>query len=48
MGHALRGKEHIQYDNPFDVGMSGLLGYGAAYEAMHEADLLIPPGPAGA
>lgn len=41
IGHALRGKEHIQYDNPFDVGMSGLLGYGAAYEAMHECDLLI-------
>jgi pyruvate dehydrogenase (quinone) len=41
VGHALRGKEWIQYDNPFDVGMSGLLGYGAAYEAMHEADLLI-------
>lgn len=30
-----------QYDNPFDVGMSGLLGYGAAYEATHECDLLI-------
>ncbi|GAB2839853.1 pyruvate dehydrogenase [Actinoallomurus bryophytorum] len=41
VAHALRGKEWIQYDNPFDVGMSGLLGYGAAYEAMHEADLLI-------
>ncbi|MCW2859454.1 MAG: hypothetical protein JWP48_1162 [Actinoallomurus sp.] len=41
VGHALRGKEWIQYDNPFDVGMSGLLGYGAAYEAMHQADLLI-------
>ncbi len=41
VGHALRGKEWIQYDNPFDVGMSGLLGYGAAYEAMHECDLLI-------
>jgi pyruvate dehydrogenase (quinone) len=41
VGHALRGKEWIQYDNPFDVGMSGLLGYGAAYEAMHEADLLL-------
>ncbi|HZF90327.1 pyruvate dehydrogenase [Streptomyces sp.] len=41
VGHALRGKEHIQYDNPFDVGMSGLLGYGAAYEATHECDLLI-------
>ncbi len=41
IGHAFGGKEHIQYDNPFDVGMSGLLGYGAAYEATHEADLLI-------
>jgi pyruvate dehydrogenase (quinone) len=41
VAHALRGKEWIQYDNPFDVGMSGLLGYGAAYEAMHEADLLV-------
>ncbi|AHH98046.1 pyruvate dehydrogenase [Kutzneria albida] len=41
VGHALRGKEWIQYDNPFDVGMSGLLGYGAAYEAMHECDLLL-------
>lgn len=41
IGHALGGKEWIQYDNPFDVGMSGLLGYGAAYQATHEADLLI-------
>jgi pyruvate dehydrogenase (quinone) len=41
VGHALRGKEFIQFDNPYDVGMSGLLGYGAAYEAMHECDLLI-------
>ncbi|MFC6880547.1 pyruvate dehydrogenase [Actinomadura yumaensis] len=41
VGHALRGKEWIQYDNPFDVGMSGLLGYGACYEAMQEADLVV-------
>ncbi|MFI1396925.1 pyruvate dehydrogenase [Streptomyces sp. NPDC020681] len=41
VGHALRGKEWIQYENPYDVGMSGLLGYGAAYEATHECDLLI-------
>ncbi|MCJ1680131.1 pyruvate dehydrogenase [Streptomyces sp. APSN-46.1] len=41
VGHALRGKEWIQYDNPYDVGMSGLLGYGAAYEATHGCDLLI-------
>ncbi|MCX2163123.1 pyruvate dehydrogenase [Corynebacterium auriscanis] len=41
VGHAFGGKMHIQYDNPFDVGMSGLLGYGAACDAMHDADLLI-------
>jgi pyruvate dehydrogenase (quinone) len=41
VGHALGGKEWIQYDNPYDVGMSGLLGYGAAYEASNEADLLV-------
>lgn len=41
IGHTLRGKEWIQYENPFDVGMSGLLGYGACYEAMHQAEVLI-------
>ena len=41
VGHSLRGKEWIQYDNPYDVGMSGLLGYGACYDATHEADLLL-------
>jgi pyruvate dehydrogenase (quinone) len=41
VGHALRGKEWIQYDNPYDVGMTGLLGYGACYEAMHACDLLV-------
>lgn len=41
IGHSLGGKEWIQYDNPFDVGMSGLLGYGACHEALHEADLVL-------
>ena len=41
IGHTLRGKEWIQYDNAFDVGMSGLLGYGACYDACHEAELLV-------
>ena len=41
IGHSFGGKMHIQHDNPFDVGMNGLLGYGACYEASHEADLLI-------
>lgn len=41
VGHSLRGKDFIQYDNPFDVGMTGLLGYGAAHSGIHDADLLI-------
>ncbi|MBV7294154.1 pyruvate dehydrogenase [Corynebacterium sp. TAE3-ERU16] len=41
VGHALGGKMFIQHDNPYDVGMSGLLGYGACFDACDEADLLI-------
>ncbi|WP_370893470.1 pyruvate dehydrogenase [Janibacter sp. GXQ6167] len=41
IGHSLRGKDFIQYDNPFDVGMTGLLGYGAAAAGMEDADLLL-------
>lgn len=41
VGCAYRGKSSVAYDNPFEVGMSGLLGYGAAYEAMHECDVLV-------
>ncbi|GIF00872.1 pyruvate dehydrogenase [Paractinoplanes rishiriensis] len=41
VGHSLGGKEWIQFDNPYDVGMSGLLGYGACYQAMHDADLVV-------
>lgn len=41
VGYAYRGKSYVAYDNPFEVGMSGLLGYGAAYEAMHECDVLL-------
>ncbi|MDG3012021.1 pyruvate dehydrogenase [Rhodococcus sp. D2-41] len=41
IGHTLRGKEWIQHDNPYDVGMTGLLGYGAAHAGMHGADLLV-------
>jgi len=40
VGHSYRGKSFVEYDNPFDVGMNGLLGFGAAYAAMHECDLL--------
>ncbi|KQR37192.1 ubiquinone-dependent pyruvate dehydrogenase [Microbacterium sp. Leaf159] len=39
--HALRGKEFIEYDNPFDVGMTGLLGFASGYRAMEAADTLL-------
>ncbi|MER7557740.1 ubiquinone-dependent pyruvate dehydrogenase [Nocardioides sp. NPDC126508] len=39
--HALRGKEFIEYDNPFDVGMTGLLGFASGYRAMERADTLL-------
>ena len=39
--HALRGKEHVQYDNPYDVGMTGLIGIASGYHAVEESDLLI-------
>jgi pyruvate dehydrogenase (quinone) len=39
--HALRGKEFIEYDNPFDVGMTGLLGFPSGYKAIKEADALL-------
>jgi pyruvate dehydrogenase (quinone) len=41
VGHSYRGKPFVEYNNPFDVGMTGLLGFGAAYQAMHECDLLL-------
>jgi pyruvate dehydrogenase (quinone) len=41
VGYAFRGKEWVEHDNPFAVGMSGLLGWGAAYKAMHGCDVLL-------
>src|ERR1700742_443182 len=32
--HAMRGKEFIEHDNPYDVGMTGLLGFSSGYHAM--------------
>ncbi|MDH2897143.1 MULTISPECIES: ubiquinone-dependent pyruvate dehydrogenase [Rahnella] len=39
--HALRGKEHIEWDNPYSVGMTGLIGFSSGYHAMLNADTLI-------
>lgn len=39
--HALRGKEFVEYDNPYDVGMTGLIGFSSGYHAMGAADTLL-------
>lgn len=41
VGYSFRGKQWLEHDNPFAVGMTGLLGYGGAYKAIHGADLLL-------
>ncbi len=41
VGYSFRGKEWMEYDNPNAVGMTGLLGWGAAYKAMHSCDVLV-------
>ena len=39
--HAFRGKEFVEYDNPYDVGMTGLLGFSSGYRAMEQCDALL-------
>jgi pyruvate dehydrogenase (quinone) len=39
--HPLRGKEHVEYDNPYDVGMTGLIGFASGYAAMMNCDALL-------
>ncbi|MGQ3675305.1 ubiquinone-dependent pyruvate dehydrogenase [Xanthobacter sp. TB0139] len=39
--HALRGKEHVEWDNPHDVGMTGLIGFSSGYFAMMDCDVLL-------
>lgn len=41
VAYTFRGKGHVEYDNPYAVGMTGLLGFGGAYRAIHEAELLL-------
>src|SRR5215475_6051212 len=41
MVHALRGKEHVEWDNPYDVGMTGLIGFSSGHYAMRECDALL-------
>jgi pyruvate dehydrogenase (quinone) len=39
--HSLRGKEHVEWDNPYDVGMTGLIGFSSGYYAMLDCDVLL-------
>src|SRR3984957_1383188 len=41
MVHSLRGKEYVEYDNPYDVGMTGLIGFASGYHAMTGCDVLL-------
>lgn len=41
IGYSFKSKMEIQYDNPYEIGMTGLLGMSAAYNSMHEADVLV-------
>jgi pyruvate dehydrogenase (quinone) len=41
MVHALKGKEHVEWDNPYDVGMTGLIGFSSGYYAMLDCDILL-------
>ena len=41
MVHALRGKEHVEWGNPYDVGMTGLIGFSSGYYAMRDCDVLL-------
>src|SRR3954452_25260049 len=39
--HALGGKEYVEYDNPYDVGLTGFIGFSSGYAAMHTCDALL-------
>jgi pyruvate dehydrogenase (quinone) len=41
MVHAMRGKEHVEWDNPYDVGMTGLIGFSSGYYAMLDCEVLL-------
>jgi pyruvate dehydrogenase (quinone) len=41
MVHALKGKEHVEWENPYDVGMTGLIGFTSGYYAMLDCDVLL-------
>jgi pyruvate dehydrogenase (quinone) len=41
MVHTMRGKEYVEWENPYDVGMTGLIGFSSGYYAMLDCDVLL-------
>lgn len=41
IAYSFRGKFAVQYDNPWEIGMTGLLGLPAAYHAMHHSEVIV-------
>lgn len=41
IGHTSRAKDFVEYDNPFNMGMTGLLGISSGYEMMEQCDTLL-------
>src|ERR1700723_4391549 len=41
VGYTYRGKPYVAYDNPYEMGMTGMIGFGMCYEAIHDCDLLL-------
>jgi len=41
MVHTMRGKEHVEWENPYDIGMTGLIGFSSGYYAMRDCDVLL-------
>ena len=39
--YTFKGKMEVQYENPYEVGMTGLLGMPSGYYSMHEAEVLL-------
>jgi len=46
MVYTMRGKEHVEWENPHDVGMTGLIGFSSGYYAMFDCDVLLMLGTA--
>ena len=41
MAHTSRGKDFVEYDNPYNVGMTGMIGEAAGYHAILSCDTLL-------